>query len=187
MIFGLSTVLLDPPSTLIFGSALALLAGKRIRAGAEGALMKTALISTVWSAWYGVCVGWFFFQRPDWMFVYLLDTQKVPLVPAFLVFWLVVTVYGIFGAVCTGWLMQQQKTGLAILTVVGAVLSMAFIAATTANAYAHVGTFAQYMKGEAPMLTEDATMKMAMNLSTVGIVAGILAALFVQFRKPKTA
>jgi exosortase/archaeosortase len=173
----LSTVLLDPPSTLIFGSVLAVLSGKLIRKNPQSALKKTVVVSAVWSAWYGLCVGWFFFERPDWMFVYLMDTQKIPLVPAFLAFWLVVIAYGMFGALGTGLLMQQGRTGVALATAAGAVLSMGFIFAITANAYVHVGTYAQYVKAEAPALEADAAMKMAMNLSGAGIVVGIVVAL----------
>lgn len=183
----LSTVLLDPPSTLIFGSVLAVLSGKLIRKNPQAGLKKTVALAAGWSAWYGLCVGWFFFERPDWMFVYLLDTQKVPLVPAFLAFWFIVVLYGIFGALGTGLLMQQEKKGLAVLTAAGAVLSLGFIFAITLNAYTHVGTFAQYVKDAAPALDADASMKMAMNLSGAGIVAGILVVLFLQFRKSRAA
>lgn len=183
----LSTVLLDPPSTLIFGSALAVLSGKLLRANPERALKKTAALAAGWSAWYGLCVGWFFFERPDWMFVYLLDSQKLPLVPAFLAFCAVLVAYGVFGALGTGILIQQGRRGFAVLTAVGAVLSMGFIFAITANAYTHVGTYAQYLKGEAPQIDADAAMKMAMNVSGGGIVIGILVVLFLQFRKARVA
>jgi hypothetical protein len=183
----LSTVLLDPPTTLIFGSALAVLSGKLIRAHPQAGLKKVVTLAAGWSAWYGLCVGWFFFERPDWMFVYLLDTQKVPLVPAFLAFWLIVTLYGVFGALGTGLLIQQQKNGLALVTAAGAVLSFGFIFAISLNAYTHVGTFAQYVKDAAPALDADASMKRAMNLSSAGIVGGILLVLFLQFRKARTA
>ena len=183
----ISTVLLDPPSTLMFGSALALVSGKLIQKNPEAALKRTVAISAVWSAWYALCVGWFFFERADWMFVYLLDTQQVPLVPAFLVFLAVCVAYGVFAALGTGMLMQQKRTAFAVLSVVGAVASWAFIFKIGFTQYTHVGTYAQSLKGQVPELLADATMKMAMNISTVGIVAGILLALFVQFRKAGAA
>ncbi len=187
MIPVLSTVLLDPPSTLVFGSVLALLSGKLIRKHPEPALKKTVVLAAGFSAWYGLCVGWFFFERPDWMLVYLMDSQKLPLAPAFLAFWAVLVAYGIFGALGTGMLMQHERRAFALMTAVGAVLSMAFIAAITTTAYAHVGTYAQYLKGEAPVLDADPTMKLAMSFSGAGIVAGILLVLFLQFRKPRPA
>lgn len=183
----IATVLLDPPSTLMFGTALAALSGRMIRANPQGALKKVVMISAAWSAWCGVCVSWFFFARSDWMFTYLLDTQKVPLVPAFVVFMAAMVLYGALGALGTGLLMQQGHTKLAILSVVVAFASYGLIFAMGFDAYTHVGTYAQYMKGEAPALELDASMKMAMSFSTVGIVASILAAMFVQFRKPRPA
>jgi len=184
----LATVLIDPQSTLMFGCALAVLSGKLIRANPSGALKKIALISAVWSAWYGVCVAWYFFARPDWMFAYVIDTQQVPLVPAFVVFCAVMVAYGVLGALATGVLMQAGRTRLAIGMVVGAVLSWAFVFAITLDRYTHVGTYAQYLKGEAPALELDASMKLAMNVSTVGIVVSILVSIYVQFfRKPRTA
>ncbi len=187
MTFGLATVLLDPPSTLIFGCALAALSAKLIRANPALGLKKTVVLSAGWSAWYGLCVAWFFFQRPDWMFVYLLDTAKVPLAPAFIAFWLVLIGYGALGALGTGLLMQQQKTGLGVAASAMAVVSMAFIFAITGDQYVHVGTTAQYVAGNAPALDSDATMKMALNVSGAGIVVGILAVLVLQFKKPRAA
>jgi O-antigen/teichoic acid export membrane protein len=183
----IATVLLDPPSTLMFGTALAALSWKQLRANPHGALKKVVLISAAWSAWYGVCVSWYFFARPDWMFTYLLDTQSVPLVPAFIVFMAAMILYGVLGALGTGLLMQQGKSKLAVLSVIVAFASFGLIFAMGFNAYTHVGTYAQYIKGEAPALELDSSMKMAMNISTVGIVVSILVSIFVGFRKPRAA
>lgn len=181
-----ATVLLDPPTALIFGSALGLVSGKLIRRNPEAELKTTAVLAGAWSAWYGVCVGWFFFARPDWMFVYLLDTQTVPLVPAFLVFMVLLVVHGVFGALGAGILMQQQRKALAAFLAAGAVLTIGFFFAISANAYVHLGTFEQYTNGVAPALETDGTMKLAMNLSGAG--SGLAAALmlFLRFKKART-
>lgn len=184
----LATVLLDPPSALIFGTALAVVSMKLIRANPAAALKKTVAITAAWSAWYGACVGWFFFNRPDWMFTYLIDSAKVPLLPAFVVFVAALVGYGVVGALGTGLLVQQGKTGLAIGTVVVTVAFYGLLFLMSAPAYVKVGTFAQYFAGTAPAIDADPAMQTAMTVSGIGIGLGVVASLVVQFvMKPKAA
>lgn len=183
----IATVLLDPPSTLLFGTALSVVSMKLIRANPEGALKKTVAITAVWSAWYGLCVGWFFFMRPDWMFTYLIDTAKVPLVPAFVVFVAALVGYGVVGALGAGILVQQKKTGLAIASMVVALLFFAMLFLMSNPAYVKVGTFAQYTTGTAPGVEADGPMQTAMTVSGIGIGLGVVASLIAQFKKAKAA
>lgn len=183
----LSTVLLDPPTALIFGSVLALVSGRLIVKSPQAELKTTAVLAAAWSAWYGLCVGWFFFAQPDWMFVYLVDTQQVPLVPAYLAFLVLLVVHGVFGALGAGILMQQQRKGLAILMALGAVLTIGFFFAISSHAYVHLGTFEQYARGAAPGLETNETMKLAMNLSGAGSGIAAAALLFLRFKKARAA
>ncbi len=183
----IATVLLDPPSALLFGTALSVVSMKLIRANPEAAITKTVAISAAWSAWYGVCVGWFFFMRPDWMFTYLIDTAKVPLIPAFLVFWAALIGYGVVGALGAGLLVQQKKTGLAIASVVMSAAFFGLLLFISNPAYVKVGTFAQYVAGAAPGVEADPAMQTAMTVSGIGIGLGVLASLVVQFKKAKAA
>ena len=184
----LATVLLDPPSTLLFGTAIAVVSMKLIRANPAAALKKTVAITAAWSAWYGVCVGWFFFMRPDWMLTYLVDSSKVPLVPAFLVFWAALVGYGVVGALGTGLLVQQNKTGLAIGTVGVSAAFFGLLLFMSNPAYVKVGTFAQYFAGTAPGIEADPAMQTAMTVSGIGIGLGVVASLVAQFvMKPKAA
>ena len=183
----LVTVMLDPPSALLFGCAIATVSMKLIRANPAAALKKTVLISAAWSAWYGVCVGWFFFMRPDWMFTYLIDTAKVPLVPAFLVFWAALVGYGVVGALGTGLLVQQQKPGLAIAATPRSALFFGLLLLISNPAYVKVGTFAQYWAGSAPAVEADPTMQTALAVSGAGIGFGVLVSLVVQLKKAKAA
>lgn len=184
---SLATVLLDPPSTLLFGCAINVVAMKLIAANPQATIRKTVIISAVWSAWYGVCVGWFFFMRPDWMFTYLIDTAQVPLVPAFLVFWAALVGYGVVGALATGLLVQQKKTGLAIAATVVSAVFFGLLLFMSNPAYVKVGTFAQYWAGTAPAVDADAAMKTAMTVSGIGIGLGVVASLGVLFKKAKAA
>lgn len=183
----LATVILDPPSALVFGSVLAVLSFKKIRAEPAGAIRKTVVLTAGWSAWYGLCVAWFFFMRPDWMFVYLLDTAKVPLFPAFLVFWAALVGYGAMGALGAGLLIQQQKLQLAIAGAVAATLFYVGLTLISNPAYVKVGSFADYTKGVAPGLETDGAMTTAMAVSGVGIAVGAVVVLVLQFKKPKAA
>lgn len=183
----LSTVILDPFTALIFGSALGLVSGALIRKQPEAELKTTVILGAAWGGWWGLSVGWFFFFRPDWMFAYSLDTQKLPLVPLYVFFLLVLMAFGVFGAVTTGVLMQYRKTGLAVALALGSVVTNLSLTALQSNAYLHVGTYAQYVSNQAPGLETDAAMKLAMNVSGAGAAIVALAILFWRFKKARAA
>jgi hypothetical protein len=146
------------------------------------------LWAAAWSAWYGICVAWPFFKRPDWMLVYLVDAQNVSLVPAFVLFMFALVIYGVCGALATGLAVSRGKLGFGIVLAVGAAIVLGSTGLLTAGQYSVVGTFAQYAAHTAPKLTDDKEMMMGMNAMTIGIASFsvmLLAIKIVQIRKLK--
>lgn len=184
----LATVLLDPPTTLFAGAVISLVSTKLIRRDPEKQLRIAMLWAAGWSVWYGICVAWPFFKRPDWMLVYLVDAQNVSLVPAFALFMVALVVYGVCGALATGLAVSRGKLGFGVVLAVGAAIVLGATGLLTAGQYSVVGTFAQYVAHTAPKLTEDKEMMMGMNAMTIGIASFSLMLLgikIVQIRKLK--
>ncbi len=183
-----ATVLLDPPSTLMAGAIIALVCTKLIRRDPERQLRTTMFWAAAWSAWYGVCVAWPFFKRPDWMLVYLVDADHVPLIPAYVLFQLALVVYGVAGALAVGLAVSRGKLGFGIALTVGIAVVLGSVGLLTAGQYAVVGTHAQYLAGTAPHLGDDKDMVMGMNAMTIGIASfsiALLVAKILQIRKLK--
>ena len=184
----LATVLLDPPSTLMAGAIISLVSTKLIRRDPEKELRTAMLWGAAWSAWYGVCVAWPFFRRPDWMFVYLVDTQNVPLVATYFLFMIALVVYGVCGALATGLAVSRGKLGFGIVLTIGIAVVLGSVGLLTAHQYSLVGTYAQYVANTAPKLQDDHEMVMGMNGMTVGIAVFSIALLvykIVQIRRLK--
>ncbi len=183
-----ATVVIDPPSTLFVGGIVALVSTKLIRRDPEKELRTAMLWAAAWAAWFGVCVAWPFFKRPDWMFVYLLDAQKVPLVPAYLLFVFCLVVYAVIGALAVGLAISRGKLGFGVALTVAAIIVWGGLFGLTFDQYMVVGTHAQYVAGAAPKLQDDHDMVMGMNAMTGGIAVFSIALLILkinQLRKLK--
>lgn len=174
----LATVILDPPTALLFGCAIALISAGLIARDPEREILRTALWGGGWALFYGLCVGWFFFQRADWMLVYLKDAQTVPLVGAYVVFLLVLVAHGAVGALANAALLRRGKRGMAWLVMLGAILTLGGAFWLQAKQYFLVGSYAQYYANVAIPLPQDSTMQVAMNVSGA-LSAGSAIALFV--------
>lgn len=161
----LATVILDPPTALLFGCAVALISSGLIARDPERETMRTALFGAGWAVFYGLCVGWFFFARSDWMLVYLKDAREVPLVPAFIVFLLILAAHGAVGALANAALLRRGHRGLAWAVMVGGILTLGGAFWLQSRQYFLVGTWAEYHAGTAVPLPTDATMQVAMNVS----------------------
>lgn len=179
----LSTVIIDPPTTLVVGSITALISMKLINRGGLPEVWRAAIISTIFSALYSLAVGWMFFFRPDWMFVYLVDTSTLPLVPLYLVFAFVCIGLGFVSALGVGLLFHLKKTALGWLSAISCVATLGLFAFMTAEQYAKLGTTKDYHAGVAKKLTEDPTMMIAMNVVTGVLVIGGVTLIVLQVKR----
>ncbi|MCC6334855.1 MAG: hypothetical protein IT380_12825 [Myxococcales bacterium] len=179
----LSTVMIDPPTTLVVGAVTALISMKLIARGGLPEVWRAAVFSVIFSALYSLAVGWMFFFRPDWMFVYLLDTTTVPLVPLYLVFAFACVGLGFVSALGVGLLIHLKKAALAWATALSCIATLGLLAFMTAAQYAKVGTTQDFHAGVAKALTEDSTMVVAMNVVTGVLVVGGVTLIVLQVRR----
>lgn len=188
--FLLSTVLLDPPTAMLFGCAVALVSARLILKDPEREIGRTAILGASWGVFYALCVGWFFFKEPDWMLVYLKDARDVSLVPAFIVFALLCATFGAVGALANAALLRRGQRGLAWLVTIGAILTLGSLFWLQWRQYFLLGTYEAYYANRAVPLQSDPTMQLAMNvsgaLSGIGAVA-VFVMRFVQSRKAVTS
>lgn len=179
----LATVVIDPPTTLVVGAITALISMKLIDRGGLPEVWRAGVISVIFSALYSVAVGWMFFFRPDWMFVYLIDTSTQPLLLLYLVFVFVCVGLGLVSALGVGLLLHLKKKALAWAAALSCIATLGLLAYMTAAQYAKVGTTAEWQQGVAKALTDDATMVVAMNVVTGVLVLGGVALIALQVRR----
>lgn len=179
----LATVLLDPPTTLMAGGILAVISMKLISRGGLPEVWRAARFGALFALVYALSVGWFFFQRADWMFVYLADTSRLPLVPLYLAFTFICVGFGVMGTLGVATLLHLGQRALAWATLAAAVASLACVQVLTLDRYVVVGTTAQFAAGAAPKLTDDGTMLVWMNLSPLLFGTVAIAIIVVQVRR----
>ncbi len=183
----LATVLIDPPTTFFAGSILALVSLKLIRVRGADELWRLAQLAAGWSALYALCVGWYFFARTDWMFVYVIDTATLPLVPLYAVFVFVCIAWGVLGALGTGALLLVKKTGLALVSFAGALGGFLLFLYMTLDQYMHVGTYAEYHAGTAKKITDDSAWVTASNVAPVFFGLAAVAIIVTQLKRAKAS
>lgn len=179
----LATVFLDPPSALMAGVILALVSTRLLRKNGDAEVKLLIKFAAAWALIYGIAVGWPYFNRTDWMYVYVIDTANVPLVPTYLVFVFVLVGNGVIGAVGTAALIQSNRMGLAWTMLAATVIYLAAIGLITAEQYANIGTTAQWLAHTTTKLPDDKPMMMAVNGITVGLVLASVPIIVVQVRR----
>jgi hypothetical protein len=169
----LSTVILDPPTALLFGCVVSLVSARLIARNPETEVWRTGALGAAGGAFYGLCVGWFFFQRPDWMLAYLKDAREVSLVPAYVVFVVVLAAHGGAGALANSALLRRGLRGAAWALTAGALVTLGATYWLQWKQYLAVGTFEEFWSGRAAPIYADAVMQRAMSVS--GVLAGVVA------------
>lgn len=183
----LSTVLLDPPTALLFGCAVALVSARLLLKDPERELTRTALIGAGWGLFYAVCVSWFFFTQPDWMLAYLKDASTVSLVPAFIVFAIITSAFGGIGALANGALLRRGQRGMAWLVTVAAIATLAATFWLQWRQYFLLGTYQEFWAGTAMPLQENKSMQLAMNISGAASTVGAIAVFVTRYLQSKKA
>lgn len=178
----LATVLLDPSATLMGGAILALISLKLLPRGLEE-VWRVGQLSAAWGGVYAVSVGWHFFFRTDWMFVYLFDTSSMARAPAYALFVAICVAFGFVGGLGVGLLVHLGKTALAAVTTVGLVATQLLLLAITFDQYAKVGTTAEYLAGTAKKLADDPTFMTFQQLAPVVFGLAAVGIIVLQVRR----
>lgn len=187
MSLPIATILLDPPTTFMAGGIIALIGTKLIRKTGAAEVWKTGLLGALWGVIYAVAVAWMYFIRTDWMFVYLIDTSTMPMVPTYLAFFLILVAFGFAGALAVGHLIQQGRLGLAIGLTLAAAFTLIMTGVLTAPHYVAMGTTKEYWAGTAKKLVDDVEAMRAVNGITIGATLASLPMLFLRIRDLRRA
>src|SRR5688572_29201490 len=166
----LATVILDPATAMIGGAALALFSAQLIWQQPEVELKRTAILGAIWGGWYGVTVGWMYFNYTDWMLVYLIDAKTISVPLTYALFFAILVLHGGLAALGVGALVMHRKLGVAIAVTVGILITQGALMALQGHAYAHIGTFDEYHAGAAKELAQ------VPGAATGMTIAGIMAA-----------
>jgi hypothetical protein len=186
----LATVILDPTTAMIGGAAVALFSAQLIQKNPQAEIGRTAMLGAAWGLWYGITVGWMYFNFPDWMLAYLVDAEKVSLVITYAVFVAILVLHGMLAALGVSALVQRKQYIFAGAVLACVIVTNFVIMGLQFDAYTHVGTYAEYWAHLAKPMPEVPRAQMGMT------VAGILAAVpglsmlgvrFVQGRKAARA
>jgi hypothetical protein len=178
----LATVIIDPPTTLFAGGILALVSWKLVKTSVDE-VWRVGALSMAWGLVYGLSVGWHFFFRTDWMFFYAMDTSALPLVPIYVAFLFVCSIWGGLGGLAVAALIHVKRGGLAIAAFAGSLGGFVMLLLITLDQYTHVGTRAEYLAGTAKGLQEDASWVMASNVSPVVFGLAAIGIITLQVRR----
>jgi hypothetical protein len=190
MIPVLATVILDPTTAMIGGAAVALFSAQLIHKNPQVELARTAMLGAVWGLWYGITVGWMYFNYTDWMLAYLVDAQKVSVIATYILFVAILVLHGMLAALGVSALVQRKQYIFAGAVLACVIVTNFVIMALQFDAYTHVGTYAEYWAHQAKPMPEVGGAQMGMTVA--GILAavpglGMLAVRFVQGRKAARA
>lgn len=179
----LATVLIDPPTTLFAGGILALISWKLVKTRGLDEIWRVGQLSAAWGLAYGLSVGWHFFFRTDWMFVYALDTSSLPLVPLYLLFLFLCATWGAIGGITVATLVHLKKPAMAWGAFGAGILGWAFFLFITLDQYKHIGTTREYLAGTAKLITDDPNWVMASNVSPVIFGLAAVGIIVLQVRR----
>jgi hypothetical protein len=186
----LATVILDPTTAMIGGCAIALFSAQLIQRSPDVQLGRTALLGAGWGLWYGITVGWMYFNYPDWMLAYLIDAEKISLPATYALFVAILVLHGALAALGVGALVLRKQYVFAAAVLACIIVTNFVIMGLQFDAYTHVGTYAEYWTHLAKPMTEVPRAQTGMTVA--GLLAapvglGALALRFLQGRKAARA
>ncbi len=172
------TYLIDPPTLFVAGSALAFVGRRLLVSRRPDPFGPGALVALGFSAWYCLSVGLATLKAPDWMLNYLVPADQIDLRLVHAVFVICGLLAGLAGHTLTAVCLQRGRMGQAVLVLLAGAICLFGLWGLTLDRYIHVGSFAEYMAGTAPLLP-DSSLAPAINLIGVsqGLAFGIPALL----------
>lgn len=176
---ALATILIDPQSALIAGAVVPVLMVKLIRLQPEVESSNAIKIGAAWGAGYAVAVSYMYFNYPDWMFGYMLDTTTFPVKAFWPVFLAACTFSGAASAGVGAYLVRNDRLGMAVLCILASIATLLVVWIPHSHGYMHVGTFAEYRAGTAAAFPGPPSAQFGMNLA--GGLIGVPSVLMIVF------
>jgi len=134
-------------------------------------LGSSAGLALGFAVFFWITVSWFTVKAPDWMLCYFIPAAQLPMMAVHLLFLLSLILSVLSGHMMTATFIQRGQRPLAIATLLGGAVVWTGLWALTLDRYMLVGTFDEFVAGQAVPLTESG-LTGAMNL--VGIAQGIV-------------
>jgi hypothetical protein len=184
------TLALDVPTNFFIASLLTLLATRQIRGGRAEPFGKYFWLAVGYAAWFAFVVAYPIFKYPDWMFVYFRDWRDYNWPLVYAAFASSVVVGAACGQMITQALVARGRMGIAVLVFLWGVAVYVAIFHATWDEYLHVGTYAEYLAGRAPLLKDLPQVQHALTIMTVLLAVpglAIAAHILLEGRKFATA
>ncbi len=183
----LSTVILDPATAMIGGAALALFSAQLIWQNPEKELKRTAILGAIWGGYWGLTVAYMYFNYTDWMLVYLLDAKTISIPLTYFAFWVLLVMHGALAALGVGALVMHRRLGLAIVVFLGIIATNLLLMVLQGDAYAHIGTYAEYHAGTAKEIAQVPAAATGMTIAGILAAPPPLIAVLLRFLKGRKA
>jgi hypothetical protein len=165
---------------MIGGAAIAFFSARLIQKNPDLEVPRTTLLAGAWGVIWGISVGYMYFNYKDWMLAYLMDGEKLPTVPTYLLFVFMLFVHACLAALGISMLVLRKKIGLALAITLCIAASNILTTLLQGHAYQHIGTFAEYWAGQAK--TVDQLPQAQMGMMASGILAAPSAIIIVAWR-----
>ena len=166
-----TTFIIDPPFLFTLGSLIAFVGRRRLVSTKPNPFGPGAGLAVGYALLFWASVSWFGMNAADWMLSYMIPAETLPMGIVQAVFGLALVVAAISGHTVTAVLLQRGQ-GLAAASILcSGVLLWCGLWAITLDRYMVVGTYAEFIAGQAIPLQESSIIG-AMNAA--GAVQGLV-------------
>jgi hypothetical protein len=159
-----ATLLVDPQTALLAGTIIPLVGIKLIRLQPELEGARAVRIGAMWGVMYTLGVSYMYFVHTDWMLGYLVEKEKVPLIPLWFIFLAANALCGAAGAAVSTHCIKNGSAALAVLSVLGAVAALGVVWIPHWDSYSHIGTYAEWKAGIAAPMPGPPSAALGLNI-----------------------
>lgn len=163
----------DFPVAMACGSIAAVVQTRYIRATKPNPLSgRVAKVGTAMAFLYAAVASFMIIHYPAWMNGYAADPAKTSPWFSFAMFVPLMALTGFGASVVTQLMIEQRKNALAITFAAGSLVICGLNILVVLDAFTHVGTFAQWCAGTAPVMSDPSLEEFRSRYNTGGAVFG---------------
>lgn len=181
---GRPTILLDMPTCFVIGHLFILVAAKEV--GGQKIFWTFPMkMSLAYASFIFIPItGWYFYAHTGWSTVYLRDETLIPgwAGPLILSFYFLGM---LFGAGLSQALIQAGQLRAAKICLGLGCFWLLSLALLTSDEYAHIGTFAQYHRGIAPLIFSTPQFMTELNIMGALLALPAIAIAIIFYRRSR--
>ncbi|MBI4042455.1 MAG: hypothetical protein HY391_03155 [Deltaproteobacteria bacterium] len=180
------TVLIDLPASLALGHLFAVIGSRALeqyyKKFADTYMKPLSFAMLYMIGCYVPITGYFYFAYPAWSLNYLWDPERIPwflgliVVPGY-------AMMAFIGWVSAAFWIVRKKSWVACLQLFWALSLVAVVCWLTSDAFLHIGDYAQFQLGEAPLLWKERGFFVMMMVMGGLLTAGALVAGYAIWRE----